>query len=36
MTNLSTGSSFIGLEVGKCLAGQKNDVTIVGMESAPL
>lgn len=30
------GSSFIGLEVGKCLAGKNNNVTIVGMESAPL
>lgn len=30
------GSSFIGLEVGNCLAGKKNDVTIVGMEGAPL
>ena len=27
------GSSFIGLEVGNCLASMKNDVTIVGMES---
>lgn len=26
------GSSFIGMEVGNCLAGMKNDVTIVGME----
>lgn len=30
------GSSFIGMEVGNCLAGKKNDVTIIGMESAPL
>ena len=30
------GSSFIGMEVGNCLAGQKHDVTIVGMESQPL
>lgn len=30
------GASFIGLEVGNCLAGKKNDVTIVGMESAPM
>jgi NADPH-dependent 2,4-dienoyl-CoA reductase/sulfur reductase-like enzyme len=34
------GSSFIGMEVGNCLASMKNDVTIVGMEegqsSAPL
>lgn len=32
------GSSFIGMEVGNCLAGMKNDVTIVGMEgeSSPL
>jgi NAD(P)H-nitrite reductase large subunit len=26
------GSSFIGMEVGNCLAGMKNDVTVVGME----
>lgn len=26
------GSSFIGMEVGNCLAGMKNEVTIVGME----
>lgn len=32
----STGSSFIGMEVGKCLSGKNNQVTIVGMESAPL
>ncbi|EUC30717.1 hypothetical protein COCVIDRAFT_107100 [Bipolaris victoriae FI3] len=30
------GSSFIGMEVGNCLAGMKNDVTIVGMEEVPL
>ncbi|KAJ4292550.1 Apoptosis-inducing factor 1 [Kalmusia sp. IMI 367209] len=30
------GSSFIGMEVGNCLAGMKNDVTIVGMEDAPM
>lgn len=30
------GSSFIGMEVGNYLANQKNDVTIIGMESAPL
>jgi len=30
------GSSFIGMEVGKCLSGKNNQVTIVGMESAPL
>ncbi|KAF2450758.1 hypothetical protein P171DRAFT_427075 [Karstenula rhodostoma CBS 690.94] len=30
------GSSFIGMEVGNCLAGMKNDVTIVGMEEAPM
>ncbi|KAK2738922.1 hypothetical protein FQN55_009692 [Onygenales sp. PD_40] len=29
------GSSFIGMEVGNCLA-KENKVTIVGMESAPL
>ncbi|CAF9930757.1 MAG: hypothetical protein ALECFALPRED_004719 [Alectoria fallacina] len=29
------GSSFIGMEVGNCLASE-NDVTIVGMESRPL
>jgi NAD(P)H-nitrite reductase large subunit len=27
------GSSFIGMEVGNCLAGMKNDVSIIGMES---
>lgn len=26
------GSSFIGMEVGNCLAGMKNDVSIIGME----
>ncbi|KAL1612600.1 Apoptosis-inducing factor 1 [Paraconiothyrium brasiliense] len=30
------GSSFIGMEVGNCLASMKNDVTIVGMEEAPM
>ncbi|KAF8254155.1 hypothetical protein K440DRAFT_639920 [Wilcoxina mikolae CBS 423.85] len=30
------GSSFIGMEVGKCLSGKENEVTIVGMESTPL
>ncbi|KAA8904562.1 hypothetical protein FN846DRAFT_779545 [Sphaerosporella brunnea] len=30
------GSSFIGMEVGKCLSGKKNSVTIIGMDSAPL
>ncbi|KAJ8106855.1 hypothetical protein OPT61_g9266 [Boeremia exigua] len=30
------GSSFIGMEVGNCLAGMKNDVTIIGMEAAPM
>ncbi|KAL5388003.1 hypothetical protein PMIN04_009067 [Paraphaeosphaeria minitans] len=30
------GSSFIGMEVGNCLAGMKNDVTIIGMEEAPM
>jgi len=30
------GSSFIGLEVGNCLASQKHDVQIIGMESQPL
>jgi len=30
------GSSFIGLEVAKCLVGMKHDVTVVGMESAPV
>ena len=30
------GSSFIGMEVGNSLASQGQDVTVVGMESAPL
>jgi len=30
------GSSFIGMEVANCLAGKKNDVTVVGMEKVPL
>ncbi|KAL0264570.1 Apoptosis-inducing factor 1 [Diplodia seriata] len=30
------GSSFIGMEVANCLAGKKNDVTVVGMEKAPM
>ncbi|KAF2812921.1 rubredoxin-NAD(+) reductase [Mytilinidion resinicola] len=30
------GSSFIGMEVANCLASQKNDVTVIGMESAPM
>jgi NADPH-dependent 2,4-dienoyl-CoA reductase/sulfur reductase-like enzyme len=30
------GSSFIGMEVGNCLAGKKHDVTIIGMESTPI
>ncbi|KAF2743018.1 hypothetical protein M011DRAFT_481150 [Sporormia fimetaria CBS 119925] len=30
------GSSFIGMEVANCLAGKKNDVTVVGMESEPM
>ncbi|KAF2681023.1 hypothetical protein K458DRAFT_444904 [Lentithecium fluviatile CBS 122367] len=30
------GSSFIGMEVGNCLASMKNDVTVVGMEDAPM
>jgi NAD(P)H-nitrite reductase large subunit len=30
------GSSFIGMEVGNCLAGMKNDVTIIGMEEGML
>ena len=30
------GSSFIGMEVSNCLASQKQDVTVIGMESAPL
>ncbi|KAF2017862.1 hypothetical protein BU24DRAFT_420923 [Aaosphaeria arxii CBS 175.79] len=30
------GSSFIGMEVGNCLAGMKNDVTVIGMEQEPM
>ncbi|KAI9888197.1 MAG: hypothetical protein M1820_010241 [Bogoriella megaspora] len=30
------GSSFIGMEVGNCLASKKNDVTIIGMEKEPM
>ncbi|KAK8229000.1 hypothetical protein HDK77DRAFT_378637 [Phyllosticta capitalensis] len=30
------GSSFIGMEVANCLAQKKNDVTVVGMEKAPM
>ncbi|PZC94417.1 rubredoxin-NAD(+) reductase [Pyrenophora tritici-repentis] len=30
------GSSFIGMEVGNCLASMKNDVTIIGMEEEPM
>ncbi|KAG9946563.1 rubredoxin-NAD(+) reductase, partial [Aureobasidium melanogenum] len=30
------GSSFIGMEVGNCLAGMKHDVTIIGMEEEPM
>jgi NAD(P)H-nitrite reductase large subunit len=30
------GSSFIGMEVGNCLASQKNEVSIIGMESGKL
>lgn len=30
------GSSFIGMEVGNCLAGMKNDVTVIGMEEEPM
>jgi len=30
------GSSFIGMECGNCLAGMKNDVTIIGMEEEPM
>lgn len=30
------GSSFIGMEVGNCLAGMKHDVTIIGMEKVPM
>lgn len=30
------GSSFIGMEVGNCLAGQKHHVDIIGMEEEPM
>jgi NADPH-dependent 2,4-dienoyl-CoA reductase/sulfur reductase-like enzyme len=30
------GSSFIGMEVANCLAGKKNDVTVIGMEEEPM
>lgn len=30
------GSSFIGMEVANCLAGQKHDVTVIGMEKQPM
>jgi NAD(P)H-nitrite reductase large subunit len=30
------GSSFIGMEVGNCLASMKNDVSIIGMEEGML
>ncbi|KAF2091194.1 hypothetical protein K490DRAFT_71422 [Saccharata proteae CBS 121410] len=30
------GSSFIGMEVANCLAGMKNDVTVIGMEKQPM
>jgi NADPH-dependent 2,4-dienoyl-CoA reductase/sulfur reductase-like enzyme len=30
------GSSFIGMEVGNCLAGKKHQVTIIGMEEEPM
>jgi len=30
------GSSFIGMEVANCLASQKHDVTVVGMEKKPM
>ncbi|KAI4795539.1 rubredoxin-NAD(+) reductase [Aureobasidium sp. EXF-8845] len=30
------GSSFIGMEVGNCLASMKHDVTIIGMEEEPM
>ena len=30
------GSSFIGMEVGNCLAGMKHDVTVIGMEEEPM
>ena len=30
------GSSFIGMEIGNCLAGKKHDVSIIGMEEEPM
>ena len=30
------GSSFIGMEVGNCLAGKKHHVSIIGMEEEPM
>ena len=30
------GSSFIGMEVGNCLAGKKHNVSIIGMEKEPM
>jgi NADPH-dependent 2,4-dienoyl-CoA reductase/sulfur reductase-like enzyme len=30
------GSSFIGMEVGNCLAGKKHSVSIIGMEEEPM
>lgn len=30
------GSSFIGMEVANCLAGKKNNVTVIGMEEEPM
>lgn len=30
------GSSFIGMEVGNCLAGKKHQVSIIGMEDEPM
>ncbi|KIV98787.1 uncharacterized protein PV09_09439 [Verruconis gallopava] len=30
------GSSFIGMEVGNCLAGKKHQISIVGMEEEPM
>jgi len=30
------GSSFIGMEVANCLAGKKNDVSVIGMEDEPM
>lgn len=30
------GSSFIGMEVGNCLASKKHNVTIIGMEKQPM